>query len=187
MDIKIEADTILFFDMDGTLVDTNFANYLSYLKAIQSVIQTDTGIPYKPNERFNRSSLKRVVPNLTETLFEKIIQQKEEYYKEHLPDTKLNKSVADLLIQYSKTNKTVLVTNCREDRAIMTLSYHGLTDKFSNFFFRQFSGGNGKVNKFQNAILCLGVSPKLIIAFENEKSEIADAIEAGIQNINPFN
>ena len=183
---KIETDSILFFDMDGTLVDTNFSNYLSYKRAIQSVIPTDADIPYNLTERFNRGLLKRVVPNLTETEYEKIIQLKEDYYKEYLPQTKLNKLVVEILIQYSKTNKTVLVTNCREDRAKMTLNYYGLTDHFSSLFFRQFDGDNGKINKFQNAILCLGISPTLIIAFENEENEIADAMEAGIQYINPI-
>jgi|ERR1035437_5422345 phosphoglycolate phosphatase-like HAD superfamily hydrolase len=172
--------------MDGTLVDTNFSNYLSYKKAIQSVIPTDTDISYNPTERFNRGLLKRVVPNLTETEYEEIVQLKEEYYKEYLPQTKLNKLVAEILIQYSKTNKTVLVTNCREDRAIITLNYYGLTGQFSSLFFRHFDGDNGKINKFQNAIIYLGISPKLVIAFENEESEIADAMEAGIQYINPI-
>lgn len=57
--IKIEADSILFFDMDGTLVNTDFANYLSYKMAIQSVIQTKISISYNQNERINRSSLKK--------------------------------------------------------------------------------------------------------------------------------
>jgi len=185
IDFKINTDTILFFDMDGTLVDTDFSNFLSYKKAIQSVIQTDKDISYNPNERFNRGILKRVVPNLTETEYKKIIKQKEEYYKEHLPQTKLNKLVADILIQYSKTNKTVLVTNCREDRALMTLNYHGLTDKFSNIFYKQFTDNDEKINKFLNAISTLGVRPNIVIAFENEETEIADAKQAGIETINP--
>ena len=184
--VKIASDTILFFDMDGTLVDTDFANFLSYKKAIQSIIQIDNDILYNPNERLNRGLLKKVVPNLTESEYEQIIQQKEENYTEYLPQTKLNNLVADILIKYSQTHKTVLVTNCREDRALMTLNYHNLTDKFNNLFFRELSKNTSRINKFQNAILSLGISPKLIIAYENEESEIIDAINAGIQYINPI-
>lgn len=167
--------------MDGTLVDTDFANFLSYKKAIKSVIQTKKDILYNSNERFNRASLKRVVPNLKKTEYDKIIQQKEEIYKEHLSQTKLIKSVADILIEYSKTNKTVLVTNCRKDRALMTLNYHNLTDKFSNIFFRQISDNEDRINKYKNAISSLSLSAQKVIVFENEKPEIEDAINAGIR------
>lgn len=88
---------------------------------------------------------------------------------------KLNIEIAKILARYSKTNKTVLVTNCREDRALKTLNYHGLTDMFSSFFFRQHAINGEKINKFENATIKLGVPPSLIVVFENEEVEIADA------------
>jgi beta-phosphoglucomutase-like phosphatase (HAD superfamily) len=178
--LNIKENDILFFDMDGTLVDTDFANFLSYKKAIQSFIPTENLIEFKPNERFNRASLKIAVPNLTEEEYEKIIQKKEENYKEHLSETKLNKSVMDILLKYYKTNKTVLVTNCREDRAMMTLNYHKLTDKFSNIFFRNISDNGKRTNKYKSAINSLSLTAQTVIVFENERPEIEDAILAGI-------
>ncbi|WP_375580466.1 HAD hydrolase-like protein [Marivirga tractuosa] len=186
--LNITENDILFFDMDGTLVDTDFANFLSYKKAIQSFIQSENEIEFNPNERFNRASLKIAVPNLKETDYEKIIQKKEENYKEHLSETKMNKSVADILLKYSKTNKTVLVTNCREDRALMTLNFHNLTDKFSSIFFRNISTNGQRINKYKNAISSLSLSAQTVIVFENERPEIEDAIQAGIsiENIISF-
>ena len=184
---KITADSILFFDMDGTLVDTNYANFLSYKKAIKLGIKSNLQIDYIPAQRFNRSLLKIAIPNLTEEELAMIISEKEKCYNDFLQETQLNNEIAEILDRYCKTNKTVLVTNCRKDRALATLSYHGLTDKFSNLFFRQFGKENKKINKFQNAISCLGISPKLVIAFENEEIEIDDAYIAGIQNIITIN
>jgi beta-phosphoglucomutase len=178
--LKINTDTVLLFDMDGTLIDTDFANFLSYQEAIHSVIQIEEEIQYIPGERFNRATLKKAVPNLSEEQMEKIIQQKEINYKENINQTILNKSVADILIQYSKTNKTVLVTNCRKDRAILTLEYHKLTDKFSNIYFRQIFDNGNRINKYKNAIISLSLSAQTVIVFENEKAEIDDAILAGI-------
>lgn len=178
--LNIKENDILFFDMDGTLVDTDFANFLSYKKAIQSFIQFEKEIEFNPSERFNRASLKITVPNLTEADYEKIIQRKEENFKEHLSETKLNKSVVDILLKYTKTNKTVLVTNCREDRALMTLNYHNLTDKFNNIFFRNISDNGQRINKYKKAISSLSLSAQTVIVFENEKPEIEDAIHAGI-------
>jgi len=182
---KITTDTVLFFDMDGTLIDTDLANFLSYKKAIVSITKLDNNLAYNPDKRFNRSNLKNAVPNLTETEYERIIQKKEEYYNDFLHETKLKTKIADILFKYSKTNKTVLVTNCRKDRAMTTLKHFGLKDKFSHIFYRELSDKNKMVNKFQNAISKLGVPPNLVIAFENEESEIADAKRVGISIINP--
>ena len=183
--LDITSDTILFFDMDGTLVDTDLANFLSYKKAVISVTKSDHNLTYNPDERFNRSNLKNAVPNLTESEYEKIIQEKEEYYNDFIHETKLNTEIAHILFKYSKTNKTVLVTNCRKDRAMTTLKHFELKDKFNNIFCREFNDNNKKVNKFKNAISILGVPPNFVIAFENEKVEIADAKQAGIEIINP--
>lgn len=185
-DTIINSDTVLFFDMDGTLINTDYANFLSYKKAIHSVTNNGLELSYNPKVRFNRSFLKIAIPNLNHTDYEKITQKKEEYYIDFLSETKLNEVIAGILFKYSKTNKTVLVSNCRKDRAIATLNYFGLTDKFSNIFFREIEDNDKKINKFQNAIFRLGVPPNLIIAFENEESEIADAKKAGISIINPI-
>ena len=166
--------------MDGTLIDTNYANYFSYKKAIQEVMQSDIDISHNSNKRFNREVLKKVIPNLTKAKYEKIIQLKNEFYKENLHQTKLNDLVVDILKKYSKTNQTILVTNCREDRASMTLKYHGLIDKFSNKFYQQNADDGNRVNKFEIALLSLKIPPISVLVFENEKSEINDAILAGI-------
>lgn len=186
IDVKIKADTVLFFDMDGTLIDTNLANFLSYKKAINSVTKSNNDLTFNPEKRFNRSNLKITISNLTETEYERIIQEKEEYYDDFLHETKIIAEVVDILFKYSKSHKTVLVTNCRQERAMKTLNYFGLADKFSNIFCREFSDNDQKINKFQNAISKLGVPPNFVIAFENEESEIADAQKAGISIINPL-
>jgi beta-phosphoglucomutase len=178
--LRMKAETVLFFDMDGTLVDTDLANYLSYKKAINSVIKLEKELDFSPDKRFNRTNLKSAFPNLKDEEYVKIICEKEDTYKEYLSYTKLNQSVADILFEYSKTNTTILVTNCREDRALMTLNYHNLVSEFNHLFFKDTSSKEIRTNKYSRAISCLTISPKNILLFENEKQEIQDAILAGI-------
>lgn len=182
---KIKSSRVLFFDMDGTLIDTNLANFLSYKKAILSLQIVTHSFKNYSEERLDRINLKSIVPSLSEIEYQRIIQRKEEYYKEFLPETKVNKSIVDALLKFSKTNMTVLVTNCRQERALETLNYHGLIDKFSKLFFKEIHLSDQFFNKFKNAISKLNIPPKLIIAFEDEKNEIAKARQAGIQIINP--
>lgn len=182
--IEITTDKILFFDMDGTLIDTNLANFLAYKKAVDSVLQSDTNLIYNPEIRFNRSVLKASFPHLTDKELEKVIQLKECLYDEFLNVTTLIDENVEVLLKYSKSNQTYLVTNCRKDRALKTLNHFGLIDKFTNVFYRMFDD-NKKVNKYENALSILGVPPNIVIAFENEEIEIADAKSAGITIINP--
>lgn len=184
IDEKINTNTVLFFDMDGTLVFTNFANFLAYREAIISVTGSNIDIQYNPKERFNRRILKSLIPSLNEIEYEKIIKEKEKYYKDFLPETKLNRSVANILFKYAESNTTVLVTKCRKDRVLLTLNYFGLSEKFNNIFHKQFMNETKSKNKYLNAISQLGICASNIIVFENESQEINDAIEAGINHMN---
>ncbi len=182
---KITSKTVLFFDLDGTLVDTNYANFLAYTKAIQSVTKSYDTLTYNPSNRFNRSSLKIAVPNLTESEYKKIIHKKEKYFPDFLQNANICEETTEILLKYSKTNKTVLVSNCRKDRAITILNYFGLANKFSDIFCREIENNDITINKFQNAISKLGVHPNFVMAFENELSEIENAQKEGIFIINP--
>ena len=78
---------------------------------------------------------------------------------------------------------TVLVTNCRKDSALLTLNYYNLKDKFDILYYRQLNGVERK-NKYKNAITKLNISLQSILVFENEQSEILDAVKGGIPKEN---
>ena len=118
--------------------------------------------------------------------FEYIISIKESLYSENLSQTKLIAVVCDILNQYSQSNTTVLVTNCREERAIMTLNQHDLTNKFTHKFFRKSIDNDFHINKFENALTSLNLNPKAVIVFENDVFEIEEAINAGIPKENIY-
>ena len=92
-------------------------------------------------------------------------------------------TVYNILNKYCKTNRTFLVTNSRQNRADLLLRHYGLKEKFERIYYRQLKK-NKRVNKYQNLISELNVSPNKIIVFENEAIEIKDAIKAGIPKEN---
>ena len=178
--------TTFFFDLDGTLVNTDYANYLSYRAAIAAVMRDDTPIPpYAPTIRLNRSMLRSLYPSLSQPDYDKIIEEKERLYSDYLSETTIVRDNVDILLKYAPTHKVVLVTYCRLSRALDTLSYHGLTDKFATLLCREAISDRQVTDKYRNAIHLLGISPHHIIAFEDEASEIDSALKAGIITINP--
>ncbi|MBE9597992.1 HAD family hydrolase [Pedobacter sp. MC2016-24] len=184
---RIKDDSILFFDLDGTLVHTDHANLLSYIKAIQMENPSGTNLTYNPLYRINRTTLNNIIPNLSEDKYQSIVRSKEECYKNFLHETRLNHRVSNILSVYSDITRTVLVTNCREERAKLILNHHGLTDKFDDCFYRGLNKTGNKINKFLNAIDAIGISAEHIIVFENEQSEMDDAVSAGINPSNIIN
>jgi len=181
--IEIDSNHILFFDLDGTLVHTDYSNYLAYKKALELVNPKLDKIKYNPNKRVNRTILKEIFPQLSNSELSKIVQEKENCYDEFLLYTKINQSVFDILQKYSVTNKCVLVTNCRKNRATSILQFHDLTSLFNLFFFRE--DVENQSNKFKNAIEKMDTPPENIIVFENEEIEIKNAIKSRIKIINP--
>ncbi len=182
IDVTIKKKSILFFDLDGTLIDTNNANRQSYNQAIELVLGEKT-----INKNIaNRTDIKTYYPNLSSFEYEEIIKAKQDAYNKFLPLTKQNSTLVEILLKFSTTNITYLISNCRTSRAIKTLKYHNLYDKFHFLFFKENSNHCPTSNKYINAISKYGLDPDRIIAFENEEIEIKNAIIAGINNINPI-
>lgn len=166
--------SIYFVDMDGTLIDTDYANFLAYQCAVREATDGRFDIHYASGRRFNRQALKESLPQLP---LDCIVELKAECYAQFLPETKINTALLDRLRMLNATSITVLVTDCEEKRAIQTLRHHGLESLFNNLCCRT-PGQSG--NKYCRALAQLRVPSQSVVVFENEASGINQAVLAGI-------
>ena len=110
LDRKILRCAVLIFDLDGTLVNTDYANFLSYKRAIEQIIQSSLHLTFDPSKRLTREVVRTLIPDLGEEEYKKIIKMKERLYVDYLHETKLNRTVASLLGKYSNKNLFWLLT-----------------------------------------------------------------------------
>lgn len=187
--MKITSDKILFFDLDGTLIDTNYANWLAYNKAYDiSEFKKDIDpaddilFEFDVNERVDKLRITDMLMRFGKKYCDDIILKKKALYNEQLKFTKKIEENIDILKRFSKTNKIILVSNCSRERGIDTLKYHQLDTCFHKMFFAE--DKTLSENKYENAIQLLGISPDNIVAFEDDKNQIERAKEVGIKDIN---
>jgi beta-phosphoglucomutase-like phosphatase (HAD superfamily) len=181
--IEIPPGFIVFCDMDGTLIDTDYANYLSYRYAVIEATCGKHVIEFT-RERLNRESLKNRLPSLTAEQYEVIAYLKAEFFTKFLSETKLNVALANLITKFSKTNETVLVTCCRNKRAMETLRYHNLLGCFSRFICWEDLPQGESTNKYENALGIIGANPEAVIVFENDIGDVEKALRAGVPKEN---
>lgn len=182
---KIDNTSILIFDLDGTLINSNEANFLAYKEAIFQILKLDINSFYDSSERFTRIALKTVIPTLTPIEYDRIIELKNKLYDDYLNRTTPHDVVIEILKKYSKTNITILITNSHKERAIKILKHHELIDCFDYKFYKEDKGA--KISKFDYVLTHLQISPKAVVIFENEEAEVDMAILSGIPTENIIN
>lgn len=203
--MRITEDKILFFDLDGTLIDTDYLNWISYretCKYFDNIKEVSICFrPYKilngvwsrsffPDKKEYHQFLEKFDINkrINSSYFnispskDKFICKKDEFYNKKLYFSKKIPENVAILKQFSKTNKIILVSNCRKERGLETLKYHKLDDYFYKMFFEEDKTLSD--NKYENAIKYLNISIDNVIAFEDDDREIENAKKVGIRDIN---
>ncbi len=183
MEKRARRVDFLLFDLDGTLVNTDYANFLSYKMAIEQVQKTKQYLTFQPSKRVTREVVRLLAPRLSEEDYMEIVKIKENLYPDYLHETKLNIMVASILDTFSYKER-ILITNSHKNRASVLLKWHQIIDKFDRCFYREdmVSG----INKYQYVLSVLCISASSVVVFENDESEIEKAILLGIPSENIF-
>lgn len=181
--IDIPPGFTVFCDMDGTLVDSDYVNFLSYKRALVDATCGMLDIEFA-DERFDRDRLKKKFPSLTIAQLENIIALKEEYFFKFIPKMRLNAALANLISNYCEKNRLVLVTGCRKKRAVEVLKHHNLLGCFTRLICCEDTTQSGSSNKYESAIKLIGVRPDSVFIFEDDDICIEEAVRAGVPRKN---
>jgi hypothetical protein len=167
------------------LVDTDYANYLSYRRAVIEATRGTHDVEFT-DERLNRESLKTRLPSLTAAQLEVITSLKTKYFTEFLSETQLNTALAHLITKHRCRNTIVLVTYCREKRAVEVLKHHKLLECFTRLICWEALPQGGSSNKYESAIRLMGASQEAVLVFENDNIGVEQAALAGVPRWNIY-
>lgn len=184
-DLRIPSGSTIFCDMDGTLVDTDEANFLAYQRAVQEA--TDGRCVLEPNgSRFNREILKEQLPYLENDELNVITTLKSRYFGDYLKNTRLNARLENLIKTHQTQSVFILVSGCRKERVEQVLKHHNVFEHFSQFICREALPDGNPLRKYETAIKLTGVSPMAAFVLENDELEAAHAEHAGIPRKNIY-
>jgi len=184
-DLEIPSGSTVFCDMDGTLVDTDDANFLAYRRAVQEA--THGRCVLEPTgARFNRERLKEQLPSLTSEELHVITTLKAGYFGDFLENTRLNTRLAELVVKHRPQCEIILVSGCREERVAQVLKHHNVYEQFARFICREALLDRNPSRKYETAIELTGVNPTIVLVFENDELEAKHAEHAGIPRKNIY-
>lgn len=178
LDCYVKPESVFIFDMDGTLVNSDIANFNAYSEALSPTI--NLAQRYIAG-RITRASLSEL--GVSRKMQESVISQKREIYNKYLKDTIKMPLACKILEIVSKTNMTILATQSEKQRAIDTLQYHDLHAKFTHSVFRE-DLQEEQQNKYAHVVQKYNLNPQDIFVFEDNEIEIANALTAGIPQKN---
>lgn len=181
----ITDKTYLIFDLDGTLIDTDEANFLSYQEAIKNIKNIDLKSIYNSSERFTREKLNLMIPNLTAQEFKKIVELKTNIFQKNLKYTVLNTSIFQIMDKFSKTNKIILATSSHKIKADLLLNHYNLFNLFDKKYYKE--SYVNQDNKYQYITNDLNINFNDIIIFEDNYNETCKALDLGILSENIIN
>jgi beta-phosphoglucomutase-like phosphatase (HAD superfamily) len=178
---QFNANSILLFDLDGTLVETDKANNLAYLMAIKEIMGLHFNFGVNSIFRITREKLSYLLPQASKEELNKIISLKEKYFSKFLNCTRLNVELYEVLKRFKDQNRLILITRSKRERALRVLKYHGLLDYFKSAICQFQDPSLEWKSKIPELLKNEDFNLQDLFLFENEEAERLDAIKSGLK------
>lgn len=178
----------MFFDLDGTLCDTDEANFEAYARAFR-----DEGVRVDPEafaELQARQGLRAdafipiLAPGITAEGVARVRRAKAGYYGDQMHLVKPNQRLIDFIALMREGHVMALVTTAERGNAIRVLRASGLDEMFDYMIFGDdVTQAKPHPEAYLKALELSGLAPQDVIAFEDSESGIKAATSAGLRVI----
>lgn len=176
----------LFFDLDGTLVNTYEADFMAYRDAIEEA----TGITIEhdafmaTNGMEMKKKLEILTPDITHDQVSQVAAGKKKYYKNYLHKTIPNESLIAFLKDMAEYHTTALVTTAKQQNAEAVLNEYGIANVFDvKIFGDGVSSPKPDPESYLKALEATGLLADEVLAFEDSQTGIDAAHAAGIKTV----
>jgi HAD superfamily hydrolase (TIGR01509 family) len=175
----------LFFDLDGTISDTDaihMANWLEMLRPHGVDVDMDLYKEKLSSGNSSREIIEDLLPDLSQEEKEELVEREESGYRSRLSQTGPITGLRDFIDEARNRGiSVVLVSNAPKEDARNSLEGLGLKEAFEPMVFAEEVGVEKPDPAPYNAALEeLGISPEEGLAFEDSPTGIGGAVEAGV-------
>ena len=169
----------LLFDMDGTLFDTSYVNFLAYQKALREE-NSDLTLEFYVTNCEGKSYSEFLVDLVPENRVEIVHSNKVLYYPQFLTMAKQNVRLFDLLVELKLLYSTGLVTTASRKNTEEILDFFGRRDLFDVIIAKE-DIQHTKPNPecYLRAMQILECEPQNTIIFEDSEIGLKAAVESG--------
>lgn len=169
------------FDLDGTLVDTERANYEAYRLAYLEVGIELSEEAYRSTFGLRFDAMSRIVaPTLTAEQTERVRLAKQRYYPASFKYLFLNHALVEFLKMVSQQTPAALATTGSRNNVTAVLDHFDLAHLFAHRIFGEdVTQGKPHPECYAKAIALFGVSAQECLVFEDSTVGMAAASAAG--------
>ena len=176
----------MFFDLDGTLCDTDEANYEAYAKAFNDEGYTISESDFWEYARGTHADffIAKLAPNISTEAIARLRKRKAEYYPQLMHLIRPHKELISFLRVIAPLHETVLVTTASRQNAIHVLAASNISSLFKyKVFGDDVTNPKPHAEAYEKALQLTGLSSDEVIAFEDSQAGIDAATAASIKVI----